>query len=117
MNTKEDLLTPEEVMDDVFEAAEASWLELGEKVKSGDILFKEFNRHFKRMDRNVVERELSMLSPTQDTTWIPERLEQFEQFQILEQCVTGAKIIMEVVEGYQLKGDFGRIAMIENLVC
>lgn len=109
-------LTVNEVIENVWQNAHQSWVSLGRKITSGDITFKEFQQHFKNIPNDNLEEQLKHLSMTSKKDWIKERLRQFNQYRVLEQCVYGANVILKVVQEYKLEGDFQPIRMIEKMV-
>lgn len=110
-------LTVNEVFENVWQNAHQSWVSLGRKITSGDITFKEFQQHFKNIPNDNLEQQLMYISMPNNKDWIKERLKQFNQYRILEQCVYGANVILKVAQEYELKGDFQPIKMIEKMVC
>lgn len=113
---KQGPLTFDEVMENVWQNLHQNWTNLGRKIALGDITFKEFQQHFKNIPNDNLEEQLKHLSMTSKKDWIKERLRQFNQYRVLEQCVYGANVILKVVQEYKLEGDFQPIRMIEKMV-
>ncbi|XP_061169274.1 E3 ubiquitin-protein ligase rnf213-alpha-like [Saccostrea echinata] len=115
---KKSPLTIEEVVENVWQNVKHTWLGLGRKIASGDITFREFQQYFGNIPADNLEEQLSYLpiGKTNDKDWIKERIRQFQQHRILEQCVYGANVILKVVKEYELKGDFEPVKMIDKMV-
>lgn len=113
---KQGPLTLDEVMENVWQNVHQNWTNLGRKIAVGDITFEEFQQHFKNIPNDNLEEQLKNLSITSNKDWIKERLRQFNQYRVLEQCVYGANVILKVVQEYKLEGDFQPIKMIEKMV-
>lgn len=113
---KQGPLTINEVMENVWQKVYKHWTSLVREIASGDITFKEFQQHFKNIPNDNLEEQLKNLSITSNKDWIKERLRQFNQYRVLEQCVYGANVILKVVQEYKLEGDFQPIKMIEKMV-
>jgi len=60
--------------------------------------------------------EFNLMSRGEDREWIDERLAQIHQYRELQGCVEGARAILNVVDYYELKGDFHPIKLITNVV-
>jgi hypothetical protein len=89
---------------------------LCEKLKTGNLLFSEFEKFFKTADFDILREELIRLSRGGDTSWIDKRLDQLQKYRNLRSCSFGANAIMEVVKEYDLQGDFSQIIEIIELV-
>lgn len=113
---KQGPLTINEVIENVWQKVYKHWTSLVREIAFGDITFKEFQQHFKNIPNDKLEEQLLHLSMTSSNHWIKERLRQFNQYKILEQCVYGANVILKVVQEYKLEGDFQPIKMIEKMV-
>jgi hypothetical protein len=48
--------------------------------------------------------------------WIQERIDQMNKYRNLQNCLDGASVIMDVVEEFELEGDFKAIEEILKLV-
>ncbi|XP_062591685.1 E3 ubiquitin-protein ligase rnf213-alpha-like, partial [Saccostrea cucullata] len=108
-------LTVDEVMENVWQVVYPAWLKLSKRIATGDITFREFQDHFRNVSIDNLEQQLSHLAEGRKG-WIKERLQQVRQHRELEQCVTGANVILTVVREYDLKGNFEPIKMIVKMV-
>lgn len=108
-------LTVDEVMENVWHVTYPTWMKLSKRIAEGNITFKEFQEHFKNVATDNLKQQLSYL-PGGKRDWVTERLHQIKEHRELQQCVTGASIILEVVKEYDLKGNFEPIRMIVEMV-
>lgn len=108
-------LTVDEVMENVWQVTYQTWTTLSKRIAEGNITFKEFQEHFKNVATDNLKQQLSYL-PGGKRDWVTERLHQVKEHRELQQCVTGASIILEVVKEYDLKGNFEPIRMILKVV-
>lgn len=97
------MLTINEVFNCVWHQALRDWQILCKKFVSGDLTFTEFNKWFKTRDPDELRKELMFLDNHKNTQWIDERLFQVKNFDMLENCIYGAKVIIEVVKEFDLK--------------
>ncbi|CAG2252472.1 RNF213 [Mytilus edulis] len=92
------------------------WRTLSKKLRSGDMHFSEFDKWFKTKDRSTLKKEFFVLFDNDgDDSWIKERLDQIERHGNIRNYLYGAKAIMEVVDAFNLKGDFNQIKDIIKL--
>lgn len=115
VKTKGRPLTVDEVMENVWHVTYPTWMKLSKRIAEGNITFKEFQEHFKNVATDNLKQQLSYL-PGGKRDWVTERLQQVKEHRELQQCVTGASIILEVVKEYDLKGNFEPIRMIVKMV-
>lgn len=115
VKTKGRPLTVDEVMENVWHVTYPTWMKLSKRIAEGNITFKEFQEHFKNVATDNLKQQLSYL-PGGKRDWVTERLQQVKEHRELQQCVTGASIILEVVKEYDLKGNFEPIKMIMKMV-
>lgn len=108
-------LTVDEVMENVWQVTYPTWTTLSKRIAEGNITFKEFQEHFKNVATDNLKQQLSYL-PGGKRDWVTERLHQVKEHRELQQCVTGASIILKVVKEYDLKGNFEPIRMILKVV-
>lgn len=108
-------LTVDEVMENVWQVTYPTWTMLSKRIAEGNITFKEFQEHFKNVATDNLKQQLSYL-PGGKRDWVTERLHQVKEHRELQQCVTGASIILKVVKEYDLKGNFEPIRMIVKMV-
>lgn len=108
-------LTVDEVMENVWHVTYPTWMKLSKRIAEGNITFKEFQEHFKNVATDNLKQQLSYL-PGGKRDWVTERLHQIKEHRELQQCVTGASIILEVVKEYDLKGNFEPIRKIVEMV-
>ena len=107
----------DEVLENVWLTVYPAWKKLGRRIAEGDITFKEFQDHFEYLSMDNLKEQLSCLQVSVDKKdWISERVRQVQEHRELEQCVSGANIIMAVVREYDLKGNFEPISMIVKMV-
>ncbi|KAK3096790.1 hypothetical protein FSP39_003301 [Pinctada imbricata] len=118
VRNRDEPLSVEEMMEGVWQPAHEEWTNLGEKIRTGNITFREFYKHFKDYENSIIKRELRpfIVGDQNIVRWIDERLEQVDYQRVLEKCVDGARIILDVVETYDLQGDFSQIVLIEQMV-
>ena len=109
-------LVMEEILTELWEPTYTFWCALCEKLKTGNLLFSEFEKFFKTADFDILREELIRLSRGGDTSWIDKRLDQLQKYRNLRSCSFGANAIMEVVKEYDLQGDFSQIIEIIELV-
>jgi len=109
-------LVMEEILTELWEPTYRFWCVLCEKLKTGNLLFSEFEKFFKTADIDILREELIRLSRGGDTSWIDKRLDQLQKYRNLRSCSFGANAIMEVVKEYDLQGDFSQIIEIIELV-
>eukprot|EP00105_Crassostrea_gigas_P007930 XP_011422347.1 PREDICTED: E3 ubiquitin-protein ligase rnf213-alpha isoform X2 [Crassostrea gigas] len=115
VKSKGSLLTVDEVMENVWHVTYPTWMKLSKRIAEGNITFKEFQEHFKNVATDNLKQQLCYL-PGGKRDWVTERLQQVKEHRELQQCVTGASIILEVVKEYDLKGNFEPIRMIVKMV-
>lgn len=105
-----------EIFEKVWQPALEQWKTLSKKLKTGEMFFTEFEKWFRTKDSSTLKKEFRLLDNEGDTSWIEERLYQIQQHGTIRSCVHGAKAIMEVVNAFDLKGDFSQIQEIIKLV-
>lgn len=108
-----------EILTEVWKQSYNTWIELCEKLKAGDLLFTEFEEYFDNKDvanGENLKKELCNFSRRDDTSWIQERFNQFQNHKLIFSCLEGARAIMAIVEKYHLNGDFSHILEIINIV-
>ncbi|XP_052062754.1 E3 ubiquitin-protein ligase rnf213-alpha-like isoform X2 [Mytilus californianus] len=104
-----------EVFEKVWQPALEQWKTLSKNLKQGDMFFTDFEKWFKNKDSSTLEKEFRLLDNDGDTSWIKERLYQIKQHGNIRNYVHGAKAIIEVVNAFDLKGDFSQIQEIIKL--
>lgn len=109
-------LTINEIFESVWTKVFGSWKKLQDKLESGEITFKEFETHFSKMDIDSIKKELMFFCKSSQISWIKERYSQIEQYKLLRQCLTGARVILDFVNEFELKGNFSAIERIVEMV-
>ncbi|XP_071137105.1 E3 ubiquitin-protein ligase rnf213-alpha-like [Mytilus edulis] len=104
-----------EIMDHVWHPAYREWKGLHQRLKTGEIYFKEFDTICGGMDPETLKKEFLILEDGKKQSWIKERAEQLTRYKNLQYCLDGASIIMEVVEEFELEGDFQPIRQIMQM--
>ncbi|XP_063441660.1 E3 ubiquitin-protein ligase rnf213-alpha-like [Mytilus trossulus] len=104
-----------EVFDKVWQPALEQWRTLSKKLRSGDMHFSEFDKWFETKDRSTLKKEFLLFGNDRDNSWIDERLDQIERHGNIRNYLYGARAIMEVVNAFDLKGDFNQIKDIIKL--
>ncbi|XP_033741838.1 E3 ubiquitin-protein ligase rnf213-alpha-like [Pecten maximus] len=107
-------LSVAEIFEHVWQPSIDWWNSVRGKVKQGSMTFKEFDEMFGQHDYQVIKKEFTLME--ENGRWIEERMKQIKLFRDLKNCVQGAKIILEVVEAYGLKGDFTPIQLITSVM-
>lgn len=107
----------DEVFENVWQPALEQWRTLSKKLRSGDMHFSEFDKWFETKDRSNLKKEFLLFDNDGDDSWIKERLDQIERHGNIRNYLYGAKAIMEVVDAFNLKGNFDQIKDIIKLVC
>ncbi|XP_063403574.1 E3 ubiquitin-protein ligase rnf213-alpha-like [Mytilus trossulus] len=102
----------QEVFSEVWDPTAKLWKTICQKLKSGDLLFSEFDRFFRKTEIATLQNELILLEREGNTSWVDERLYQVENYRNLKSCEFGAEAILEVVKAFDLKGDFNQIITI-----
>lgn len=109
----------DELIEHVWKPTFKEWEQLHSRLKSGQILFSEFERICGRFDQNTLKREFLLLEGVESDKkihWIQERIDQMSKYRNLQNCLNGASVIMKVVEEFELEGDFKAIEQILKLV-
>lgn len=106
----------DEIMEHVWKPACKEWKALHQRLKTGEIFFREFDSLCGRMDPEALRKEFLILEDGKKSSWIKERIEQMTRYKNLQNCLDGASIIMEVVEEFELEGDFQPIRQIMRMV-
>lgn len=96
-------LTIDEVFENIWYGAEHDWFDLCQKLRSGDLTFTEFNKWFKTRDPGELRKELLLVDNGVKAKWVDERIYQVKNFDILRNCIYGAKVIIRVVNEFELK--------------
>jgi len=86
-------------------------MDFGNKLKSGDILFREMEKMFSNLQDTAAEMKEFGLSEKMVT----ERNKQISQYRLLNTSVKGALVILEFREKFRLNGDFGPLEMIKQV--
>lgn len=115
------LLPLNEVFFKVWQPSLELWQNLCIQLKTGDMLFSEFEKWFREIGGNNAELKKEFLHIESfengaNANWIKERLFQIDKHRDLKSCLYGAEAIMEVVNVYELKGNFTQIQDIIGLV-
>ncbi|XP_052062680.1 E3 ubiquitin-protein ligase rnf213-alpha-like isoform X2 [Mytilus californianus] len=105
----------DEVFEKVWKPALEQWRSLSKKLRSGNMLFTEFDKWFTTKDRSTLKKEFLLFDNNKNVSWIEERLDQIERHGNIRNYLYGAKAIMEVVNAFNLKGDFSQIKDIIKL--
>ncbi|CAG2233282.1 DIAPH2 [Mytilus edulis] len=114
--TENRALEIDEIMEHVWKPAYKEWKDLHQQLKKGEILFRKFDAICGRMDPDSLKKEFLILEDGKKSTWIKERIDQMTRYKNLQNCRKGASIIMEVVEEFELKGDFQPIQQIMRML-
>lgn len=109
-------LQVDEIMDHVWRPAYTEWKGLHQRLKTGEIFFKEFDTLCGSMQPETLKKEFIILEGGKKPSWIKERIEQMSRYKNLQNCLDGASIIMQVVEEFELEGDFQPIRQIMQMV-
>lgn len=108
-----------EIILEVWKPSYTFWNSICYKLKTGDLLFTEFEDYFYQEETEIAEilrKEIAYSSTRGDTQWIQIRLDQFQNHKMIFDCLKGAKAIMAIVHTYDLKGDFSHVNEIINMV-
>ena len=119
--SSEKLLPMNDVIPKVWIPVLKQWTHLCKQLISGDILFSEVEKWFKGISSNEADlkKEFSLIqSLIEDspTDWIEERLSQIVKHRKLKECLYGAGAIVDVVETYNMEGDFSQIQDIFKMI-
>lgn len=109
-------LSLEEVIEHVWEPVFTHWSTVQQRLIAGTIQFSEFGRYFGRLEPKTLEREIDYFVTDDNNGWVQERIEQWNEYSQIKNCIEGASVILEVVESYELQGDFGPIKLITSVV-
>lgn len=109
-------LTIQEVLKEVWLSTAHKWHSICEKLKIGTLLFREFDDYFGKTETGNLRSELNLLEKDDKDKWVDERLDQIQKYRNLKECMFGAQAILEVVETFELKGNFKQIGDIHRLV-
>ncbi|XP_054544611.1 E3 ubiquitin-protein ligase RNF213 isoform X2 [Talpa occidentalis] len=109
----------EEVQENVFSPCFRSFMEVYENVESGEVTFEDIDNIFKDfVDRyNDLTHELQLmcrLSAGDPGDWIPERVQQIQEYHRLHLAAESARAILTVKENLGLTGDFSVLQMLLN---
>ncbi|XP_071135692.1 E3 ubiquitin-protein ligase rnf213-alpha-like isoform X2 [Mytilus edulis] len=107
-----------EIILEVWKPSYTFWNSICYKLKTGDLLFTEFEDYFYQEETEIAEilrKEIAYSSTRGDTQWIQIRLDQFQNHKMIFDCLKGAKAIMAIVHIYDLKGDFSHVNEIINM--
>lgn len=110
------VLSVKEVLDEVWLPTSEQWNDLCRRLESGNMMFSEFERFFKNTNIDNLKREFQLIAKEGNGEWIQERLVQVEKFRNLIACRFGAEAILEVVNEFELEGDFSQIEDVLELV-
>ncbi|XP_021363650.1 E3 ubiquitin-protein ligase rnf213-alpha-like, partial [Mizuhopecten yessoensis] len=111
---REEMLSIAETFEHVWQPSIVWWTSVKTKLKEGSMTFQEFSKLFGNMDSPTLEREFSLMD--ENGPWIKERTDEIQLYRNLAKCVEGAKIILQVVDKYDLKGDFTPIKLITSVM-
>ena len=106
----------DELIEHVWKPTFEEWQHLHHRLKTGEIFFSEFERICGRFDQKTLKREFLLLEGVEsdeEIHWIQERIDQMNKYRNLQNCLD---VIMEVVEEFELKGNFNAIEQILKLV-
>ena len=109
----------DELIEHVWKPTFKEWWHLHNRLKTGEILFSEFERICGRFDEKTLKTEFLRLEGVESDNkipWIQERIDQMNKYRNLQNYLDGASVIMEVVEEFELEGDFKAIKQILKLV-
>ncbi|XP_053396346.1 E3 ubiquitin-protein ligase rnf213-alpha-like isoform X3 [Mercenaria mercenaria] len=106
--------TLDDVVQKVWSVVKNRWDTIINRIYSGDIMFKDFEKVVGQRYRDSYDQmkvELRMMNIPERC--IKERIDQLMNYrQLLEACVKGAKTILKFAQEYRLKGDFAQIRVI-----
>ena len=109
----------DELIEHVWKPTFKEWGHLHHILKTGEILFSELESICERFDQKTLKREFLLLEGVESDNkinWIQERTDQMNKYRNLQNCLDGASVIMEVVEEFELEGNFKAIEQILKLV-
>ncbi|XP_062574164.1 E3 ubiquitin-protein ligase rnf213-alpha-like [Saccostrea cucullata] len=107
--------TIQHLLKSVWRTVFPTWNDLFQRLKSGSITFEEFDKYFSNYDTEVIKKEMTLYSDGENNQWISERMQQIHQHRQLNTCLKGAKVILEFVQIFDLKGDFSPIEKIVKM--
>ena len=109
-------ITLAQIVSDVWVVSENKWNLLCRRIFSGEVTFMEIDLHFSRFDKNheMIKRELLIACDTKETA--DRRLWQIEQYHRLADFSEGAKVMLDLRDGFQLTGNFDVVEDLTNLV-
>lgn len=110
------LLEVAEIIEQVWIPAKQEFRNLVKTLKSGDIMFREFDIICGKFAVDNLRKELKLIEGGKDEKWIGQRIDQMEKYKNLQNYGKGAEIIIEVVREFQLKGNFKPIRDIYEMV-
>ena len=108
-------MTIQEVLQEVWVSTADKWRSICQKLKIGALLFTEFDDYFGKTEKDNLRSELNLLGKDDNNKWVDERLDQIQKYRNLKECMFGAEAILEVVETFELKGNFKQIRDIHEL--
>lgn len=106
----------DQILQNVAIPAMQDWKALYQKLESGTIQFKEFEKLCGRANEEDIRELLIPFEDGIERPWINDRINQLSRFRSLDSCVNGANVISEIVEIYSMDGDFKTVNRILDLV-
>ncbi|KAK3585578.1 hypothetical protein CHS0354_036765 [Potamilus streckersoni] len=107
--------TLEDVCEQVFKPVYSKMKEITQKLVTGEIQFAEMENYLGKIYKDeYVKMVEEMILINVPEVKAQERVQQLDQFRLMEECVVGAKTILDVAIAYRLKGDFHVIKTIAS---
>ena len=110
----------EEVVDNIWMPVQAKFMGMCQQLKNGNITFDRIKRYFVAYKDNYAKlREEFMVMSTaakMDTKWVERRIYQVEQYYCLHQYRSGAEVMVQLKEAFNLEGNFGKLDILLSAV-
>ncbi|XP_062615790.1 E3 ubiquitin-protein ligase RNF213-like, partial [Saccostrea cucullata] len=106
-------LTIEEVISKVWKPVYED-LTTAKRIQNGSMFFREFQTYYMKTGDNLIN-DLKSLSADGSVDWINEKMDQFLMYSTVQQCVEGATTIKNVIDTYDLEGQFEHLNIILEL--
>ncbi|CAG2194995.1 RNF213 [Mytilus edulis] len=111
-NEIEQITGIDKIIENVLLPTMRDWQELHNELVSGTITFREFEKLCGKAGDQDVKELLSPFEYGKDCSWIHERIIQMSRYRSLHTCLDAAKIIRDIVEMYDMDGDFETVKRI-----
>ena len=120
IKSQNDELTFDDIVELVWEPTLGEFTELCRNLATGTITFGKVDKHFAiykgKYDKLLPEFRQMCMAAGIARNWVTQRFKQIQQYHQLHQYTTGAKLMLDLKNKFQLTGNFGKLDLLLSTV-